>query len=382
MPKLIVSLEEKVVEEIPIDKDIVTIGRRTDNDICLDNLSISGYHSQIKTVLNDCFLEDLNSTNGTFVNSKIVKKHALKDGDIIDIGNHRIKYINHMATSSANSDFESTVIMEPESEKGEEKEPISKGSIENHNIDNSIEELMDQIDSMVDKENKLSSVSLAKPNLKKETVEKTKPENKAKIDEKKSDYVKELEKVLSTSKKTKPDQSNEVKESKLENKKAESDEIKKEKLVENKQDGPLEVKKEEPVETKQDKSVEVKKEEPVETKQDESIEAKVEKPTENAEDTAIRKPKSSEKVGRVQILSGSNSGKELILDKSLTTLGKTGLAVVGITKRSSGYFIILIESKDDNDAKLNGEVVEGKAQPLEVHDIIEVAGIKLEFFIE
>ena len=102
-PKLIVSLEEKVVDEIPIEKEIITIGRRTDNDLCLDNLAISGYHSQISTVLDDCFLEDLNSTNGTFVNSKIVKKHALKDGDIIDIGNHRIKYVNHLAASSSNS---------------------------------------------------------------------------------------------------------------------------------------------------------------------------------------------------------------------------------------------------------------------------------------
>ncbi len=116
-PKLIISLEDKVVDEIPIEKEIITIGRRTDNDLCLDNLAISGYHSQISSVLDDCFLEDLDSTNGTFVNSKIVKKHALKDGDIIDIGNHRIKYVNHLTSSSANSEFEKTLIMTATSER-------------------------------------------------------------------------------------------------------------------------------------------------------------------------------------------------------------------------------------------------------------------------
>ncbi len=77
MPKLILSVDDKIIEEYSIDKNTITIGRRIDNDVCLDNLAISGYHSQITTVSHDCFLEDLNSTNGTFVNSKIVKKTGL-----------------------------------------------------------------------------------------------------------------------------------------------------------------------------------------------------------------------------------------------------------------------------------------------------------------
>ena len=359
MPKLIISLEEKVVEEIPIDKDIVTIGRRTDNDICLDNLAISGYHSQIKTVLNDCFLEDLNSTNGTFVNSKIVKKHALRDGDIIDIGNHRIKYINHMATSSANSDFEQTVVMGPDKEKEKENEKEASGSKSVNKIDNSIDELVDQIDQMVEEENKMSSTSLTKPNFKEgyteeipeiiseeipeEIPEENKTQSNTIIDEKKTDYKKELEKVLSSSKKPKKEV----------NKKA--------KVKESKSEKP--------------KAEEKKETKPTESKKEEE---KLEKP----HDTAIYDSSSNSKIGRVQILSGSNSSKELTLDKSLTTLGKTGTAVVGITKRNSGYFIVLIESSENNEPKLNGDVIEGKAQPLEEHDVIEVAGIKLEFFIE
>jgi len=134
MPKLILSVDDKIIEEYSIDKNTITIGRRIDNDVCLDNLAISGYHSQITTVSHDCFLEDLNSTNGTFVNSKIVKKHPLKDGDMIDIGNHRIKYINHLATNSANSNFEKTVVMSPESSQDR--------------FNASIADLVDQIDAI------------------------------------------------------------------------------------------------------------------------------------------------------------------------------------------------------------------------------------------
>ena len=148
-PKLIVSIDEKIVDEVPIEKETITIGRRTDNDICLDNLAISGYHSQISTVLDDCFLEDLNSTNGTFVNSKIVKKHALKDGDIIDIGNHRIKYVNHLATSSANTEFEKTLIMTANSERNNnlsDNQDIS-------NLEKEINSLEDDIVEATDEEN-------------------------------------------------------------------------------------------------------------------------------------------------------------------------------------------------------------------------------------
>jgi len=145
MPQLILSIDDKFLDEFSIDKDTVTIGRRTDNDICLDNLAISNYHAQITTVLNDSFLEDLDSTNGTFVNSKIVKKHALNDGDIINIGNHHIKFISHLTTSSANSDFEQTVVMAPRS---------------NQNIlDDAITELEKQIDAVesADQSSEISS---------------------------------------------------------------------------------------------------------------------------------------------------------------------------------------------------------------------------------
>ena len=87
------------------------LGRRPDNDIQVDNLAVSGKHAAIITILNDSFLEDLDSTNGTFVNGKLVKKHALKNSDIITIGKHELKYVNDEATDS--DDFEKTMIIRP-----------------------------------------------------------------------------------------------------------------------------------------------------------------------------------------------------------------------------------------------------------------------------
>ena len=93
MSKLILSLENKKIKEITIDKDVMTIGRRPDSDIPIDDLASSGRHSKLVTLLNDSFIEDLGSTNGTYVNGELVKKHALNNNDVITIGKHVFKYI-------------------------------------------------------------------------------------------------------------------------------------------------------------------------------------------------------------------------------------------------------------------------------------------------
>lgn len=110
--KLILSLNGQVLREYPLTKERTTIGRRADNDIHVDNLAVSGRHALIITILNDSFLEDQGSTNGTFVNGKLIKKHALQDGDVIGIGKHELKYVNENA-SSGDSDFEKTMIIRP-----------------------------------------------------------------------------------------------------------------------------------------------------------------------------------------------------------------------------------------------------------------------------
>lgn len=109
--KLVLSLNASVLGEYTLDRERITIGRKPDNDIQIDNLAVSGQHAAIITILNDSFLEDLDSTNGTFVNGKLIKKHALKNGDVVSIGKHELKYINEEA--SADDDFEKTMIIRP-----------------------------------------------------------------------------------------------------------------------------------------------------------------------------------------------------------------------------------------------------------------------------
>ena len=111
MAKLILSLEGSVIKEIPLDKGRITIGRKPQNDIQIENLAVSGEHACIVTILNDSFLEDLGSTNGTLVNGNPIKKHILQNNDVIEIGKYRLKYVGegaHLATD----DFEKTMLLQ------------------------------------------------------------------------------------------------------------------------------------------------------------------------------------------------------------------------------------------------------------------------------
>jgi len=109
---LVLTLNQSVLGEFSLEKERLLIGRKPENDIQVDNMAVSGQHAAIITILNDSFLEDLDSTNGTFVNGKLVKKHALKHGDVITIGKHELKYVNDDATTD-DQDFEKTMIIRP-----------------------------------------------------------------------------------------------------------------------------------------------------------------------------------------------------------------------------------------------------------------------------
>jgi len=100
MAKLILSMDGLVLKEIPLTKERMTIGRRASNDIQIDNLAISGEHAAVVTILNDSFLEDLNSTNGTYVNGKAVKKQLLQDGDSVEVGKYKIKFVSDVLGES------------------------------------------------------------------------------------------------------------------------------------------------------------------------------------------------------------------------------------------------------------------------------------------
>ena len=108
MGKLVVSLDGVVIKEVQITKDRTTLGRRPYNDIVIDNLAVSGEHAVMQMMGNDVFIEDLNSTNGTYINGKAVKKQLLSHDDTIEIGKYKIKYL-----ADDGQDYEKTMIMKP-----------------------------------------------------------------------------------------------------------------------------------------------------------------------------------------------------------------------------------------------------------------------------
>lgn len=100
MAKLILSMDGLVLKEIQLDMERLTIGRKPNNSIQIDNLAISGEHAVIVTILNDSFLEDLNSTNGTLVNGQAIKKHFLRQNDVVELGKYKLKYMLDTPASS------------------------------------------------------------------------------------------------------------------------------------------------------------------------------------------------------------------------------------------------------------------------------------------
>jgi pSer/pThr/pTyr-binding forkhead associated (FHA) protein len=107
MPKMIVSIDDVVIKEVQLTKDRTTLGRRPYNDIVIDNLAVSGEHAVIVISGSDVTLEDLNSTNGSYVNGKAIKKQALQNGDAIEIGKYKIKFVGDDAVDN----FDKTMVV-------------------------------------------------------------------------------------------------------------------------------------------------------------------------------------------------------------------------------------------------------------------------------
>jgi hypothetical protein len=114
MSKVILMYNKKVLDQFELQQGDTKIGRRPGTDIIVDNMAVSGEHANIFTIGDDSFIQDLGSTNGTFVNNKRVTKHHLKHGDIITIGKHTLSYVNEGQTKPA-EDFAKTVIISPPS---------------------------------------------------------------------------------------------------------------------------------------------------------------------------------------------------------------------------------------------------------------------------
>ena len=119
MLKITVLHDSKIQSEYEIANKTTTIGRSENNNICIDNLSISSHHAQITNDDDGCFVEDLDSSNGTFVNNSLIKKQLLKTGDEIKVGKYILKFDNDAQSINEvpqeENDFEKTMIIRPDS---------------------------------------------------------------------------------------------------------------------------------------------------------------------------------------------------------------------------------------------------------------------------
>jgi pSer/pThr/pTyr-binding forkhead associated (FHA) protein len=233
MARLVLSLDGQVMAEYNMNKERYTIGRLPDNDIRIDNPAVSGHHSLIINILNDSFLEDLNSTNGTYVNGKLIKKHALQHGDVITVGHHQLRFVED---DEQQDEFEKTMVIQPS----------------------------------------------ARP----------------------------VEKLRAAAEKVTPS------------------------------------------------------------------------PSVTGARKAITDGQIALKKAKLQVLSGAFAGRELELNKALTTLGRPGVQVAAITRRSDGYFIVHVDGgdKENNSPLLNGTPIGAQATRLNDNDVIQLAGVKMGFF--
>ncbi|MFN6961423.1 MAG: FHA domain-containing protein [Rhodocyclaceae bacterium] len=260
MAKLILSMDNQVLKEIPIDRERITIGRKPYNDIQIDNLAISGNHAVIVTILDDSFLEDLNSTNGTFVNGRQVRKHFLQDNDVIELGKYRLKYVKEGGARVAREEYEKTMVLRPEMLRKAITSPAPSST----------------------------------------------PNPPAMPPRPAGPQVAPAAAASSMAARPEP--------------------------------------------------------------------APASQPERSAAAPGTLP------LGAIQVLTGSNAGKTLDLVKSLTTLGKPGVQVAVIARRPHGYFLTHVEGP--RHPQVNGAPIGLLAHPLEDHDVIELAGVKMEFFLK
>jgi len=109
MPRMVVSIDGVVIKEVELTKERTTLGRRPYNDIVIDNLAVSGEHAAFHMAGNDVAIEDLHSTNGTYVNGKAVTRHELRNGDTLEVGKYKIRFFNE----AEDPQFEKTMVFKP-----------------------------------------------------------------------------------------------------------------------------------------------------------------------------------------------------------------------------------------------------------------------------
>jgi len=299
MAKLILSMDGLVLKEIPLAKERTTIGRKPHNDIQIDNLAVSGEHAVIVTILNDCFLEDLGSTNGTLVNGNPVKKHFLQSNDIVELGKYRLKFVGEAplpAAAAEKADFEKTMVLRPSAMKAaaEQARAMGAGAAEAARASAAQQVAASAAAAgLADKESMAAATT-----------------------------------------------------------------------------APFSI----PLTTRAPAA-------PAAPAAAAASAAPAAAPAAAAFAPApAPAAKSAHPLGAIQIMTGGNAGKELELAKPLTTLGKPGVQVAVLTRRPQGYFITHVEGA--NPPTVNGQAIGTAPYALKDHDLVELAGVKMEFFIK
>jgi len=316
MAKLILSMDGLVLKEIPLSKERTTIGRKPSNDIQIDNLAVSGEHAVIVTIMNDSFLEDLGSTNGTIVNGNPIKKHFLQNNDVIELGKYKLKFLAEPGVQPAASaaDFEKTMVLRPSAMKAvaEHARPPAAGGTA-QSAEQARAAAVRQAAGAA-----ASAGTLAKDTT--GTLAKDTTGNLAK------DTTGNLAKDTTA-----------------------------------------------PGASLAGGAAPAAAPSGAMTTSPGGAAAA-------APAGAPVAPKPAHLLGAIQILSGSNAGKALELVKPLTTLGKPGVQVAVLTRRPQGYFITHVEGAKQ--PSVNGQSIGTAPHALKDHDVIELAGVKMEFFVK
>ncbi|OGA13642.1 MAG: hypothetical protein A3G25_16980 [Betaproteobacteria bacterium RIFCSPLOWO2_12_FULL_63_13] len=276
MAKLILSMDGLILKEYALTKERTTIGRKPHNDIQIDNLAVSGEHAVVVSILNDSFLEDLGSTNGTLVNGQQVKKHFLQNNDVIELGKYKLKYVHEQTGQAKAADFEKTMVLRPGAMKAMQAPPATPAAA-----------------------TAAPAASAGAP----------------------------------------------------------------------------------PAAAAASGAAPAGKSFAATTVNPTPIAGAAAAPPAAAARAAAPPPAAAApRAGTLKLLSGGNAGKQLDLVKPLTTLGKPGVQVAVITRRPQGYFITHVEGAQF--PVLNGKTLDTQAHPLADHDIVELAGVKMEFFFK
>ena len=109
MPRMIVSIDSVVIKEVELTKERTTLGRRPYSAIVIDNLAVSGEHAVIHMTDDGVEIEDVGSTNGTYVNAKAVTRQELRNGDIVEVGKYKIRFLQE----AEGENFEKTMLVKP-----------------------------------------------------------------------------------------------------------------------------------------------------------------------------------------------------------------------------------------------------------------------------